>query len=76
MMQTPSQQSQAVQSNHTHQLTDSNSHPVDASNQVPSISNQLPSTSNQLLGDNGEEELSEPSIVQPIGPNPAYHHTL
>ena len=78
MVQTPSQQSQAVQSNHRNQLADSNSHmhPVDASNQVPSTSNQLPSTSNQLLGDNGEEESSEPSIIQPIGPNPARHHTL
>ena len=57
------------------QLTDSNSQPVDASNQVPSTSNQLPSTSNQLLDGNGEEELSEPSIVQPIGSNPVHHHT-
>ena len=75
MVQTPSQQSQAVQSNRRDQLTDSNSQPVDASNQVSSTSNQLPSTSNQLLGDNGEEELSEPSIIQPIGPNPVHHHT-
>ena len=60
--------SQAVQSNHRDQLTDSNSPPVDASNQVPS-------TSNQLLGDNGEKELCEPSIIQPIGPNPVHHHT-
>ena len=48
------------------QLTNSNSQPVDASNQVPLTSKQLPSTSNQLLGGTGEEELSEPSIIQPI----------
>ena len=57
------------------QLPDSNSQPVDASNQIPSTSDQLPSTSNQLLGDNGEEELSEPSIIQPIGHIPVHHHT-
>ena len=68
MVQTPSQQSQAGQSNHRDQITYSNSQPVDASDQVPS-------TSNQLLGDNGEEELFEPSIIQPIGLNPVHHHT-
>ena len=89
MVQTPPQQSQSVQSNHRDQLTDSNSQPIETSNQVPSTRNQVPSTSNQLpstsnqvpsisnqlFGVNGEEELSEPSIIQPIEPNPVLHHT-
>ena len=33
------------------------------------------STSNQLLGGIGQEELSEPILIQLKEPNPVHHHT-
>ena len=42
------------------------------------VTNQLPSTSNQLPDSNGDEELSEASIIQPVTPvatpNAVTHH--
>ena len=49
-----------------------NSQPVDVGNQSPPTSNQLPNT-------NGDEKLSDTSIIQPVTPvttsNAVTHHT-